>query len=131
MTAIRILCFGLQQQDHFLNSFYIYCTHSHLTIMVGVILYERSQPTNKRLQINVLPSETPAKIKDENDVKIVGKNNMVLLIERWICLVFAEFFVCLKASEKTLTKSLKKRLNDRFCLNVLSNRTTTKLLQFY
>ena len=35
--------------------------------------------TNERLQINVLPSETLSKIKNENDVKMVGENLHVIL----------------------------------------------------
>ena len=33
------------------------------------------EPTNRRLPINDLPYETPSKIKDENDVKIVREKN--------------------------------------------------------
>ena len=84
------------------------------------------------LQINVLISESPSKTKDENDVNFIGKNCMISSANL-VSAGFGEYLgkfssvICgykvSLASEKTATELLKTRLNDRFCMKILSRRT--------
>ena len=103
-------------------------------LRLGALDSETLQHTNKRLQINILPSEPRPKINDKIDVKMVRKKNYGFLSEEGsIFEFFPEIFVCLPFSFSTLAfekrsmKSAETGQNDKPIIEFLSLRKATQL----
>ena len=111
-------------------------------LRVGALDSETSQHTNKRLQINIKPSEPRLQINDKIDQCENGKKKITGICQKRVQFdeFFPENFVCLpfsfstlgpNASEKRLIESAETGQNDKPIIEVLSLRTVTQLKDNY